>query len=1114
MGRFMAARINILSADESAIKTIEDHFQLPRFIATVLVARGIDNVDKAQAFLNASLDTDWCNPYDIEGMHEVVSALENAVKQHKRVLVFGDFDLDGISATTIMVRGLREVGADAIAFIPLRFEEGYGLTEAAITRALTYKPDVVVTVDNGISAKNEAHFLTDAGVELIVTDHHEPSGLVPENVALVDPKCSDSPSSILAGAGVALKVVQALCSRFGMPHFWRELIDFATLGTVADLMPMVGENRALVAEGIRKINENPRPCLTALRNESGFVDTVLNSNNLSFTLVPRLNAAGRMGNAQLALDLLMTDDFSQASILARSLEETNTKRRSIESQLTELALEKAEETFNNERVLIVAGEGWHEGVKGIVASRLASRYGVPSILFTIEGNEARGSGRSVGEINLFKAVESCHDLLTRFGGHEAAVGVTLPAENLPRFFARMCEYMDKLPAAAFSPRITVDACVNLSELTRENVEKIELLAPFGQENKIPRFLAHSVTLAYSRAVGADKNHLSCTLSDGTSSLEGIMFHCNNIKELQACPSVVDAVFELQIDVWRGRRNVKAMISSLAPVLACSALAACSSPEDQDFLQNLFMNEDIKNASSSEQGPNLLGDVGAEVTCKERKAWNELAANNPERLRGAIARAFIGEGSLHETQLDLLASLDAGVSTLGIMGTGRGKSLVFQIFSVELALKNNRASLLVYPLRALISDQAFHLKEAVRKFGIEVEVLTGGISRADRQEVMARVARGLIDIVLTTPEYLEAHLDEFVAVDAFSFLVVDEAHHVALSKAGFREAYARLGLAKQALGNPLALALTATASNKIAQEIQSILEIDRCICDETSRENLVIDDHRNIKHRLRYLVNIVSEGEKTIVYVNSRFESIALARKLREQLPQIAWMIGFYNAGLSREERQRVEELFRTGELQVLIATSAFGEGINISNVRHVVLYHLPFSEVEFNQMSGRAGRDGNEAIIHLLFAKDDYVRNETILNDVTPAHDDMAQIYRQLRGLQHSQEHRFVPVVYEAAAKQATRIFPSCTISASQVKCGIDVFAELGLLEVQKTLDNDDGCVIHVVDYKGKVELFDSTRYREGIEEIEVFKNFSSWVFKSNQERLQQRIQKPLLPFE
>lgn len=1109
----MSARISIHSADEAEIELIENHFQLPHFIASVLVSRGFNTVEKVSSFLNTSLSSDWANPYDILGMEEVVSCLEAAVKAHKRILVFGDFDLDGISATTIMSRGLKELGADVIPFIPLRFEEGYGLTEAAIVRALSYEPDVVVTVDNGISAKKEAHLLTDKGVELVITDHHEPSELVPSDVPLVDPKCYDSPSSILAGAGVALKVVQALCSRFGMPHFWRELLDFATLGTVADLMPMIGENRALVSEGIQLLNDNPRPCIAALIQEAGFSNTVLSSSNLSFTLVPRLNAAGRMGNAQLALDLLMSDDFAQACHLARQLEETNTKRRAIESELSEIALAQAEESYNNERILIVAGQGWHEGVKGIVASRLTSHFSVPSILFTIDGDEARGSGRSYGDINLFKAVESCQDLLTRFGGHEAAVGVTLPTKNLTAFHQRLCEYMDQLPSDAFCPRIEVDASVNLSELTKENVEKIELLAPFGQENKVPRFLAHSVTLAYSRAVGADKNHLSVTFSDGRSSLEGIMFHCKNIEELKRCPSVVDAVFELQIDEWKGRRNVKAIISSLLPVNACSALVACSTPEDQDFLQGLFLSEKPE-ASSYQQGPDLSENVEVDMTCKERKAWNDVARTDPNGLRQAIVRAFIGEGALHQSQVELLSALDQGQSTLGILGTGRGKSLVFHVFAVEQALKEHRASLFIYPLRALIADQAFHLKEALRQFGIEVEVLTGDTAFEKRIEVMTRLSEGLVDIILTTPEYLEAHLDEFVAVDAFSFLVIDEAHHVALSKAGFRTAYPNLILSRQALGNPLTLALTATADETISQGIQSVLGIENCIYDDSARENLLIDDHRGIKHRLRYLVNIASSGEKTIVYVNSRLESVSLARNLRKQLPHIAWMIGFYNAGLSRDERERVEELFRVGELQVLIATSAFGEGIDIPNVRHVVLYHLPFSEVEFNQMSGRAGRDGEEAFVHLLFSKSDANLNKSILNDLTPCHDDMAQIYRYLRGTQRSQDDYYFSLDYAQTAKNASGLLRGTSLSASQVRCALTVFCELGLIESQNCLSEDAGCIIHVVDYKGKVELSDSTRYREGLEEIEVFKDFSSWVFKTEKEQLQQRIQRPLLPFE
>ena len=263
---------------------------------------------------------------------------------------------------------------------------------------------------------------------------------------MVDPKCNNNESSLLAGAGVALKVIQAIGARFGKPHLWQSLVDLATLGTVADLMPMRDQNRALVSQGVSMINNNPRLLHCCFASSSRMRRSRSASTNLSFTIIPRLNAAGRMGNAQLALDLLMCDDYLEAASLAMDLEKTNNKRRSIEAELADVAKEQAARIYDGQRALIVAGEGWHEGVKGIVASRLVNTYGVPSILFTIDGDEAHGSGRSVGQVNLFSAVESCSDLLTRFGGHEAAVGVTLPTSNLDAFCKRMCDYMDKLDA--------------------------------------------------------------------------------------------------------------------------------------------------------------------------------------------------------------------------------------------------------------------------------------------------------------------------------------------------------------------------------------------------------------------------------------------------------------------------------------------------------------------------------------------------------------------------------------------------------------------------------------------------------------------------------------------
>lgn len=482
----MSAQFKIKAADPASVVRLERELGLPRFIAATLVARGIDNPAAVHRFLAPSLERDWLDPYIIPGLSDVADALEAAVKRGDHILVFGDFDLDGISATTVLTRGLRALGAQATPFIPLRFEEGYALSQAAITRACSFGPDFIVTVDCGIACKAEAAAVVEAGLGLAITDHHEPVDLVPEGVPVADPKCdANCPSSILAGVGVALKLVQVLGGRLGQPHLWRDFTDFATLGTVADLMPMRDENRALVSDGIARMNAAPRPCIAALLATSGAADKPVSATNLSFSVIPRLNAAGRMGDAQLALDLLMTDDFEEANRLATKLESVNDQRRAIEAELSEIAKAQAAEIYHGQRALVVSGESWHEGVKGIVASRLVNTYGVPSLLFTIDGDEARGSGRSVGQVSLFSAVESASDLLTRFGGHDAAVGVTLPADKLPEFERRLCAYMDALPEGAFHPLVEIDSCVSLDELTLDNVAQLDKLAPFGQEHPVP-----------------------------------------------------------------------------------------------------------------------------------------------------------------------------------------------------------------------------------------------------------------------------------------------------------------------------------------------------------------------------------------------------------------------------------------------------------------------------------------------------------------------------------------------------------------------------------------------------------------------------------------------------
>ena len=1107
----MSAQFKVSAVDPRVVARLRQRFELPGFIAAIVAARGIVDDERAAAFLAPSLDRDWREPYEMPGIGPVVDVLEEAIRDRRHIVVFGDFDVDGVSATAVLTRGLRALGGYATPVIPRRFEEGYALSDAAYQRVKERDPELIVTVDCGIACKAEVEKILADGIDVVITDHHEPSDLCPTGVPLVDPKTDpDCPSSILAGVGVALKVVQALGGRFGYPHLWRSYTDLATLGTVADLMPMRDENRALVADGLSCINNSPRPCIAALLGQAGAVGKPVTSTDLSFSLIPRLNAPGRLGDAQVALDLLMTDDFDAACRLAAELEATNDKRRAIESELSEVARAKAVEVYHGQRALVVAGEGWHEGVKGIVASRLVHAYGVPCLLFAIEGDEARGSGRTVGQVNLFKAVESTADLLTRFGGHEAAVGVTLPAAKLGEFSERLCAYMDALPDDDSHPLVEIDACVSLDELTLENVEKLQQLAPFGQENRVPCLLARNVTLTNARAVGAEKNHFSCTLTDGRASVSGIMFHCSEIELLMHTSSLVNAAFEVQIDEWRGRRSVKAMLKSLSPAQSCAALEACLDPLNLQFFSDLYASEDEDLCDSQPESPQAVEAYEADCAMN-RAVWERRAKAEPERLRADIVRALIGDAQLHDQQREVLDRLAEGRSTMCVMATGRGKSLIFHVHAATIALRDRAASLFVYPLRALIADQAFHLNNTLARFGVTARVLTGESSPEERHAIYEDLAKGECDIVLTTPEFLRLHAGRLAESGRIRFVVIDEAHHIGLAKAGNRSAYNDLGEVIAQMGEPTVLALTATANGSIARDITTILPIRSCAFDRADRPNLIVDDHRGTKAREDYLANLVASGEKTVVYANSRASSVQLARMLRAKVPQLALMIGFYNAGLSRSERSRIEELFRTGHLSVLVATSAFGEGVNIPDIRHVVLYHLPYNEIEFNQMSGRAGRDGARAGVHLLYTRKDAEVNESILSEETPDRDRMAQVYRALRDAQEKAGEGFFTASNADVAARATK--PGREVAPESVACAIAVFRELGLIETRTAFTSGEVVrSVHVVPGASKVELESSVRYREGLEEQAIFQSFKQWALREPVETLQEKVQRPILP--
>ena len=1215
-------RWSILPSRPDVEKMLVAELGIGPLVARVMAARGIDDVEEARAFLTPSLERDWADPLEIPGMAEAADRVERAIRGGECIAVFGDFDVDGISSTVLLTLALRRLGARTMPYIPYRFGEGYGLSAAALDRVVAgCSPDLIVTVDNGIASAAEVEELLSRGIDVVVTDHHEPGDLVPAGVPVTDPKLSESCSSReLAGAGVALKLVSELGRRLGQPDLWRAYTDIAALGTLSDMMQLTRENRALVADGVARMRTTDRPGIVALANLAKVDITQITADSLPFSLIPRLNAAGRMGTTDLATELLLTDDAAEAQILAGKLEEINDERRSIEGALAEEALEKVAASYRGERVVVVGGEGWHEGVKGIVASRIVNRFHVPTILFSISDGIARGSGRSVGDVDLFHAVEQCQDVLVRFGGHAGAVGVTCEAARLDEFRARLEAVLAELPDEQFVDHGEVTALCTLGELSVDSIAQLDVLQPFGQGNKKPLLGAAGISMRNRSCVGADASHLRFIAADPTGTVPAIMFRAPRIESLSCCDGPVDLVFEAVNETWQGRTKPKLMVRDILepPQEGLRPVAAAPGEEGSHaaFVEELFAHADetiaqrdyagieeaesfatkamgvtfegrqevvsglvegqelalardpgnpadanaiaIRTRAGAQVGylrrqisallaprmdagvgysARVLGVTGGgqgrsfgvniQVSCDDAAATDSaqalaqaraererLSELGPAALTDELRRLMIGEHTLLPAQAAALETLAAGRSCLTVMATGRGKSLIFHIHAARTALLDGQASVFVYPLRALVADQAFHLGASLGALGLELRVLTGETSLEERDETFAGLAEGTVDVILTTPEFFAIHSARFNEGHRVGFVVVDEAHHAGLSKSGNRAAYAKLPEILDTLGGPAALAVTATAAPAVAHEICDLMRISPAdvIVDRSVRENLSMKDARNVRGREQELVSIVGGGDKCVVYVNSREQAVALARMLRQAIPALGYRIGFYHAGLTRSDRTRIEEAFREGELSCIISTSAFGEGVNLPDIRNVVLYHMPFGQIEFNQMSGRAGRDGAPATVHLMFGERDTRINERIIAGSAPEREDMAALFRTLTAAAGAAEREGYDSfqMTNAQIADAARVRErTCALDEGSVSCGISVFRELGFLT---TSGYGSARRISLAKTPARRELTESVRYVEGLRARDEFKEFSTWALESDVDAMLARINRPITP--
>jgi single-stranded-DNA-specific exonuclease len=487
-----------------------------------------------------------------------------AVLGGQTIAVFGDFDVDGVTATTLLVQGLQRIGGRVIPYIPHRVEEGHGLNILALKKLYQQGASLVITVDCGITANAEALKAREMGLDLIITDHHEVTGPLPIALAVVNPKRRDStyPFRELAGVGVAFKLLQALFRATGRDGQADEFLDLVALGTVADMMPLLAENRYLVRQGLEVLNAASRPGIRELITCAGLKIGKIDAESISFALAPRLNAAGRLEHASVSYDLLNADSPEDARQVAELLERRNVERQRLTSQFMSLVEAKLSPIGEDTPLLMVADEEFRAGVNGLVAGKLTDKYYRPAIILEVGEKESRGSARSIPEFNIVAALWECRELLSHFGGHAQAAGFTVANENIDRLRQRLVEIArNKLAGVELQPSINIDAEVELADLGGETLRLITKLAPFGKANAAPTFLSRGVKVVDFRWVGSDGEHLKFRLNKRGVVWDAIGFRINHNGDI---PSYIDIVFNLKLNTWNGRESLELEILDFRP----------------------------------------------------------------------------------------------------------------------------------------------------------------------------------------------------------------------------------------------------------------------------------------------------------------------------------------------------------------------------------------------------------------------------------------------------------------------------------------------------------------------------------------------------------------------
>ena len=541
--------------DNEKVEELVKKRHITNLLASILVNRGIIDGEKINVFLNPTRK-DFYNPFLMPDMEIAVKRIVKAIENKEKIMIYGDYDADGITSITVLKKYLNEIGLKTGEYIPNRLNEGYGLNKDAISKIYNDGYKLMITVDCGISGLEEVDYANSLGMEIIITDHHEPAEKLPEAIAVIDAKRKDNkyPFNQLAGVGVVFKLIQAISTELKLEEKeYLKYLDLVCIGTISDIVPLVDENRVIAKLGLKLIEKTKNIGLKTLLNIADLKK--IDSNAISFGVAPRINACGRMGFQEEALQLFLTEDSGEATKIAKRLVQFNQERQAKEKQIFEEVIEKIEKDDKDKKCIVLAEENWHHGIIGIVASKITEIYYKPSILICLEGDKGKGSGRSIPGFDLYTALTKCSDYIEKFGGHSMAIGITIKKENFEKLKEAIEKYAQESNISDIMPIINIDKEINLKNINIEEVKSLELLEPFGEGNKMPLFLLRNLKIDPIRALSGGK-HLKLTLKQDNNIVDAIGFNMGDLSKEYLLGDKVDVVGTIEINSFGNKENIQ------------------------------------------------------------------------------------------------------------------------------------------------------------------------------------------------------------------------------------------------------------------------------------------------------------------------------------------------------------------------------------------------------------------------------------------------------------------------------------------------------------------------------------------------------------------------------